>query len=213
MIKPETGIGQTTMTQPLTLPKLFRLSPTEIVSKICRRIHHILNKTFRKRNHIFVKTGPYTEPVNQLYQVEHYNAFQDVPSIVKQVITDTEGPKSLIKDEQELALQSSMWVAFYREKPVGVLHVRKGEAFADWFINLDSTDIVIFRVRTFPQYRGKSIAPFLMNQCLFESKGDKGKAFIDCRIYNHASVRSIEKAGFKRIATMKPITRQDALGL
>lgn len=76
---------------------------------------------------------------------------------------------------------------------------------------MEDEDIVIFRVRTYPRFRGRGIAPSLMCHAMSELLAEGGSAWIDCRIYNKPSIRSIEKAGFDRVGTMRPMSRGSML--
>ena len=47
--------------------------------------------------------------------------------------------------------------------------------------------------------------------CDYEALAAGGHAYTDCRVYNTPAIRSVTKAGFVGIATMRPISRRDAL--
>ncbi len=121
------------------------------------------------------------------------------------------GQKTLTIDHSELEQNGIMWAAFLDKQLTGVLFTRRGIHFNRWFVKLQHDDIVIFRVRTYPEFRGQGIAPALMNYAINNSLASGDNAYIDCRVYNKPSIRSIEKAGFSLIATMKPISRAQAL--
>jgi len=89
---------------------------------------------------------------------------------------------------------------------------RRGDHFKRWFVPLRPHDVVIFRNRTLPDFRGRGLCPALMRHVMAHELAGDGRAYIDCRVYNKPSICSIEKAGFRRIATMKPLRRKDALG-
>ncbi|MCC6907842.1 MAG: GNAT family N-acetyltransferase [Phycisphaerales bacterium] len=130
--------------------------------------------------------------------------------VVESIVTH--GGKSMLDlDFQEMRQNAVMWVAFSNGDPVGMLFTRQGQHFARWFVDLNPDDIVIFRMRTYPEYRGRGIAPALMTHAIWSLCANGTRAFIDCRVYNQPSIRSILKSGFRRIATMKPLRRDDVL--
>lgn len=60
-------------------------------------------------------------------------------------------------------------------------------------------------------FRGRGLFPSLMRHVMHEALAAGGHAYIDCRVYNTPALRSVAKAGFVGIATMRPISRGDAL--
>jgi RimJ/RimL family protein N-acetyltransferase len=80
---------------------------------------------------------------------------------------------------------------------------RTGCHFRRWFVPLAADDVVIFRNETRPEFRGRKLNPTLMLQAL-QAEAATGSAYIDCRTDNHSSIRSIERTGFRRIATLRP---------
>ncbi|KJS28616.1 MAG: hypothetical protein VR64_23855 [Desulfatitalea sp. BRH_c12] len=124
-----------------------------------------------------------------------------------------EGEKGLKQAKFEMKYGASMWVGLVDGQISHRKFVRRGHDFKRWFVDLNEDDIVLFREQTYPGYRGRGIGPavsrYLMNALLREG----GKAYSDCNIHNMSSIRALQKNGFMRIATMKPITRKQALGV
>jgi GNAT superfamily N-acetyltransferase len=141
-----------------------------------------------------------------------FDQFDDIPENIRAVIEQTNGPQTLEEDRREMDQAAVMWVAIYNQEPAGVLFSRKGRDFRQWFVELKDNDMVLFRMRTHPEFRGRGIAPFLMSYAMHNSLTLGCRAFIDCRVYNTPSIRAIEKAGFDLLSTMKPISREFALG-
>lgn len=124
------------------------------------------------------------------------------------------GPQSLETDLWEVRHGAVLWLARIDGRLCGASLSRRGRWFRTWFVPLNPEDLVIFRNRTAPEFRGRGLCPALMNWIIdHEQAGTDARGYVDCRIYNRASIRSIEKAGFRRIATMKPLRRKDALGV
>lgn len=180
--------------------------------KAVRRLRRYYLRYFQHRNHVYVHRGPFPPEHRDDCTFHRYERFEDVPPEVREAIIAAGGQKALDTDEREMRQNGVMWAAFCDGGLASVLFTRCGAYFRQWFVPLEDGDVVIFRVRTYPQFRGRGIAPSLMRHAFHECLSDGGAAYIDCRVYNHPSIRSIEKAGFEHIATMKPISRQEAFG-
>ena len=132
----------------------------------------------------------------------------DVSELTKSQRGDLErrfGVSAIEGDIRELSGQSQYWIASIEGTIVATAFSRRGASLDRWFVALQPRDLVIFRVRTHLSHRGMGIAPAMYRKVLQESLRNGQKAYVDCRIYNRPSIRSIEKAGFVQIATMKPI--------
>lgn len=166
---------------------------------------------FREKNHVFVRRGPFPATDTGGYEVACFENGADIPASIIAQLEAVNGAKAVRLDHRELRCGAVMWVAMNGDVVAGTSMSRKGRHFRRWFVPLKDEDIVIFRNRTFPEDRGKGICPMLMRHIMHTQLTEGGCAYVDCRVYNKASIRSIEKAGFERIATMKPITRHEAL--
>ncbi len=179
--------------------------------KILRRLTRYYRKWFQKQNHVFVHRGPFEPVTASSCEFVRYEHFEDVPGHVREAIEFHGGQKALEADRREMEQAGAMWVAILDQRLAGVLFTRCGREFHRWFVKLRDDDIVIFRMRTYPKFRGRGIAPSLMRNAMYNSLHHGDNAYIDCRVYNIPSIRSIQKAGFVCIATMKPISRKEAL--
>ena len=61
----------------------------------------------------------------------------------------------------------------------------------------------IFFCHTFSEYRGKNIYPYVLTQICKDVEKNSGVAFISTDIDNIPSQKGIEKAGFRRLCTLK----------
>lgn len=181
-------------------------------NRVKGRLLRSYRRWFQNRNHVFVHRGPFLPINREDCTFCCYERLEDVPMNVREAIMAQGGQRTLNTDEREIEQNATMWASFCGEDLASVLFTRRGAHFRQWFVPLEDNDIVIFRVRTHSQFRGKGLAPSLMSYALHESLGAGEAAYIDCRVYNQPSIRSIEKAGFQHVATMKPIRREDALG-
>lgn len=134
-----------------------------------------------------------------------------MPADVRNAIVAYRNETVLETDAQEMKDRAIMWVASCDGVPATVVFTRRGRHFRRWFLPLQDDDVVVFRLRTYPPFRGRGLAPSLMRHALHECMKNGAAAYIDCRVYNQPSIRSIIKTGFTRIATMKPITRDQAI--
>lgn len=184
----------------------------DLPGKVWRRLRRYYRRYFQNRNHVFVRRGPYPLAERDDCSFHCYPCFDDVPVEVRRAIITRRGRDVLETDRRELDEGAVMWIAEIHGTPASVLFTRRGGLFRDWFVPLDVDDMVIFRVRTDPQYRGRGLAPSLMRRAMAESLSSDSRAYVDCRVYNRPSIRSIEKAGFERIATMRPIERSTNRG-
>lgn len=64
----------------------------------------------------------------------------------------------------------------------------------------------IFFCHTFSEYRGNNIYPYVLTQIYEDVRKNSGLAFISTGVNNISSQRGIEKAGFRRLCTLKYIS-------
>lgn len=105
--------------------------------------------------------------------------------------------------QRELADHGVMWMALIDQKPAGFLWSRKGKFIPRWFVPLSDDDLQFFAASTFPEFRGRGVAPTLMRYIMQQEMNGRGTAYVDCAQWNKPAARFFEKAGFTRIATMK----------
>jgi ribosomal protein S18 acetylase RimI-like enzyme len=105
--------------------------------------------------------------------------------------------------QRELADHGVMWMALADGKPAGFLWSRKGKFVPRWFVALGEDDLQFFAASTFPEFRGRGVAPTLMRYIMQQEMNGRGTAYVDCAQWNKPAARFFEKAGFTRIATMK----------
>lgn len=179
--------------------------------KLFRKIIYYYQELFQKRNHVYVHQGPFRPVRSSFCEFVRYIHFDQIPKSICEAIVRLEGMETLDMDRQELDQEATMWVALVDQNLASVLFTRRGCHFKHWFVELLNDDIVLFRVRTYPEHRGRGIASSLMRFAMHNSLKQGDRAFIDCRVHNKPSIRCIQKAAFNRIATMKPISREKAL--
>lgn len=206
-IHPVPESGNTNKRQPHTLP----VSPA-LTARVFRRIRQYYKRLFQNRNHIFIHKGPFETTNIEFCESVRFESFEKVPDFIRKAIEHNGSQKTLDADRLEIVQYADMWIAVIDQELAGVLFTRKGRNFRQWFVELKDDDIVIFRMRTYPKFRGRGIAPFLMHRAMKYYLTEGQHAYIDCRVYNTPSIRAIQKAGFELLTTMKPITRDFAMG-
>ncbi len=184
----------------------------ELSGKILRRLTRYYQKSFQNRHYVFEHRGPIGPVMNTPCEVVKYERFDDVHKIVKEAIQFYGEERTLERDRLQMDQDADMWVMFIDGRPVTMKFTRRGRYFKRWFVPLQDDDIVVFRGRTFPEYRGRGLHPaltrFMFKRILHEGQ----RAFTDCKIHNKSSIRAIQKNNWARVATMKPISREQALG-
>lgn len=180
------------------------------LSRGVRRLNRYYQKWFKNRNHIFVYNGSIKPIADFPYKIECYEKFNDIPLKWQEMIKSySENTIEILRLEMEK--NGILWLAILEQQIVGYMMSRYGRHFKKWYVDLQADDIVLGFGQTYPDFRGKGIAPLLMNHIIMNSlQQQESKAYADCRISNTSSIRSIEKV-FKHIATKRRISRDQAL--
>jgi RimJ/RimL family protein N-acetyltransferase len=145
-------------------------------------------------------------------RIERYERVEDVPPEVLSALSGYASGKEFEWDAREIRDHAVYWVGYLDGQVVGTRMSRRGQYFRSWFVPLEKNDIVIFRGRTLPPFRGRGISAVMLRYIISREVAAGGRAFTDCDVYNKPSIRAIGKAGFRRIATKKSISRREALG-
>ena len=178
-----------------------------------RRLVDAFNRLCRHRNNVYLFDPSLSVPPNPPgVRFERYDQAALVPEHVRQTICQAEGSASFDVDILEIQDNAVYWAAYLDDRVAGTMLSRSAVHFRRWFVPLESQDMVLFRARTLPAFRGRGVYPALMRHMIAQDLRPEGHAYVDCRVYNTPSARGIERAGFRKIATMKPLSRQAALG-
>jgi hypothetical protein len=166
----------------------------------------------RHRNHVFVHEG-FTAKVSEPpgLTVIRCTTQAEIPENVLAAMLARGGAAAQETALWELEHHAVQWTGLIDGEFVGTCMSRRGRHFAKWFVPLEGQDIVIFRNWTLPEHRGKGICPSIMRRIIAQELANGGKAHTDCRVYNKPSIRSIEKVGFRRIVTKRPLERSEAI--
>ncbi len=172
-----------------------------------------LNWRFRRWQYVFVfdpSTIPPRAPPDLRF--ERYERVEDVPRPLGEEIARHADATTLEWDLREVADHAVYWVAFLGREPVAKQLTRQGGMFRRWFVPLGEGDLVFFRGWARSEFRGRGIVPALIRHIIARELPSDAHAYTDCRVFNKSSIHMIEKAGFRRIATVRSLTREQALG-
>lgn len=175
--------------------------------KLFDGFRRLWRRVFRHRNHVFVWRGdPAGRPRLTDLTVLRFQGQDELPGDLRAKMAAIHSERIFETDRFEMEHGAVLWVVLMDGGYVGSSLSRSGRHYLKWFVELEPHDVVIFRNATAPAFRGRGICPALMREIIARELSDGGRAYVDCQIDNKASIRSIEKAGFRRIATLKPIS-------
>ncbi|NGP53696.1 GNAT family protein [Thioalkalivibrio sp. XN8] len=158
-----------------------------------------------------MREGPYGPEKHPTAEFMAYREIEVIPPPVAAAIVERESEAHFAQDLAEVQDGSVLWVATVNGAVAGVRHSRRGKQFRHWFVPIRENDMVIFRGRTYPEFRGQGISPSMHRHIMHSELAPEDRVYADCALYNKPSRRSLQKAGYHPIATMKPITREWAL--
>jgi hypothetical protein len=200
----------------LSLLDAYWRTPTGIKGlwiKALRKLRQYYRKLFEKKNYIFSNEGPFEPVINSPCEFECYRRFEDITDQVREKIIECEGINSLKAIKFEMHHGALMWCGFVDGQLANYRFSRFGKYFKMWFVDLNDKDIVLFRGKTYPEFRGRGVHGAVGCYIMHVLLKNGGRAFVDCDANNISSIRANAKAGFKKIAEMRPITIEDALGV
>lgn len=182
-----------------------------MLRNVFRRLRRVYRRHFKQKNFVFRHEGPFTPETRDDCAFASYESFDSLPEAVKKARQKRRDKDDLAQDKLELDENATLWVAYVDGQVASTVFTRRGNHFRRWFVELKPDDVVVFRLNTREQYRGRGLAPSLIRHALCSVGDDSASAYIDCRTYNKPSKRAIEKVGFHCIAIKKTITREWAL--
>ncbi|HEX7902111.1 MAG TPA: GNAT family N-acetyltransferase [Planctomycetota bacterium] len=167
------------------------------------------NRVFRGRHHVYrLEPGP--RPACPGLAVERYDRPEDVPDDIRQAVRRWGGEKAWTWDVREMDDGAALWIGRLVGAVAAAWMSRPGSLFRAWFVPLRAEDVVLFRGTTAPELRGRGIGPAMMREIAGRSLASEARVYVDVAVHNAPSIRAIEKAGFRRIATCRPVSRKDA---
>jgi GNAT superfamily N-acetyltransferase len=170
-------------------------------------------RTFRHGHHVYL-FDPAAPPPPRLddFHLRLLPPGKTLPSEIADATLRHLGPPALDGDLMEIRAGGVLWTGVLGDAVVGSTFTRGGAEFARWLLPLEPEDRVIFRLRTLPPYQGRGIGTALLRAVALQEWVKGGNVYVDCAVFHAASVRTFEKAGFRRVATVKSLSREEALG-
>jgi len=182
------------------------------VAKLARLGVTAWRRITQYRNHVFACDGISACPTGPAgLTIARYAKYEAIPDHIVSDMARDRGPRSLDDLRWELDHNAVAWVASIDGRVVSSSMSRQGCHYTRWLTALRPQDLVIFRNATAPEFRGRGLCPALMQHVMLHELKPGGQVYVDCRVYNAPSIRSIEKAGFRWIATVKPVRRAEQL--
>ena len=164
------------------------------------------------RNHVF-RHNPsmprLAAPTGMVVQC--FTGPAEIPQRTRDEMARHFGEREVELQRWEMERKAVLWVATVNDRLAGVSMSRLGRYYARWFVPLRARDVVIYRNSTLPAFRGQGVCPAIMHEIVSRQVVADSRAYVDCKIYNKSSIRSIEKAGFQRVATLKPLRARGQL--
>jgi RimJ/RimL family protein N-acetyltransferase len=132
--------------------------------------------------------------------IERYSTLNKIPFNVLSALTLSSSSQMNLEVEvtQRFSKGCEMWLGHFDGSFAGICWSRSRVARDDYFLPLDRQDAVFSSCFVLPSSRGKGVFPYML-QSIFKTLSNYeqiDKAYIDCKSWNLASVRGIEKAGF-----------------
>jgi RimJ/RimL family protein N-acetyltransferase len=163
-------------------------------------------RIFQHRNHVFVFEGPPPQPPGPPdLHIVRIASLAEFPEELRTQYIAVHSTRTLESLQWEFDRGAVLWVGVIAGAMATSSMTRRGAHFLRWFVPLQDADMVIFRNQTLPEFRGRRLNPALMHAVMAAELPSGGRAYIDCKVHNHASIRSIEHTGFRRIATLPPL--------
>jgi GNAT superfamily N-acetyltransferase len=163
-------------------------------------------RVFQHRSHVFVHDTVLPDrPLPTGFVVTRYATVAELPPDVVDELTALRGDVSVAADQWEMRRGAVLWLGRLDGQVATLLLSRAGRHYRKWFLPLRPHDIVVFRFQTLPVFRGRGLIGALLAEVLRQECSGDARAHTDCRVWNTASRRAIEKAGFRHVATMRPV--------
>jgi GNAT superfamily N-acetyltransferase len=177
-----------------------------------RKLGQILRSAWRRiaqnKNHVFIRRrGASMQPLPAGLRIERCEQERDIPPQWLSFIRARKGESYLQVMRREFAEHGVLWLAIMDNELAAYQWSRLGKYTPRWFVPVGENDVLIFATVTMERFRGRGIGPAMMCHIIATETPICGEAYVDCAVWNHPAVRFIEKAGFQRIATLKPLLR------
>lgn len=163
-------------------------------------------RAFQNKNYVFMHSGNVNPLRPQIdFRIERYTAMSEIPEHALAAFVSDEGQGFIETATVELTRGAVLWIGYISDKPAARQWTVEGSRIPRWFVPIETDDLVIFNTVTLPEYRGLGISPAMMLHIISAKPAGRAKVYVDCKVWNRAAIRGIEKAGFTRIATLSSL--------
>ena len=183
----------------------------KLLKKIKGRFLRHYHEWFSKTNYIFSFKGTISPEKRTDCEFLSYKSFESLPEQTRIDMCEDGSIIQLNQNKLELEENAILWIASVNSHMVSFVFTRQGKYFKNWFVPLQPTDIVFFRLGTNPSYRGRGYATSLIRYVMHELETKEALFYIDIRTYNRPSIRCVEKTGWLCIGKKKSIDRNWAM--
>lgn len=143
--------------------------------------------------------------LSSVWKVRQLRARADLTPEHLRQMTEFWNPRLATKNiNDRFARGASLWLVDCEGRLAGYGWTLQGTTMEPYYFPLASDDVHLFDFNIFPQYRGRGLNPFLVDQILCElASQHAGRAFIEAAEWNHAQLASLEKTRFRRLGTVR----------
>jgi hypothetical protein len=179
--------------------------PKLAIEKLRRAIRARWQLLFNDKKHLFVFDGePPQVSLSDGMVVERYDALEQIPNEVMDRMREELGDKVVeIWLETEFKEGSVLWILFVDDKFVVRQLTRRGKFIPKWYLPLAEEDFIFMAAGTFPEYRGRGLSPLLKRYILAQEMRTGVRVYGDVKASNVASMRALQKIGFRHIGIKK----------
>jgi ribosomal protein S18 acetylase RimI-like enzyme len=137
--------------------------------------------------------------------VHRYDDWKKIEPEMVEAITSSAGISATQKLETHSDEGNLLWVASLDQRVAGYLLTVRGSQLDRWHVQIADHDLVVYSVVVFPEFRGRGIAPALVERVIAAEMQAGQHAFIDTNAWNTSAIRFILKAGFRRVSSSPPL--------
>ena len=105
--------------------------------------------------------------------------------------------------ESEFANRGTLWVGEIDGVVAATQWCVRGRDLPKWYIALKPSDIVIYAISTFDEFRGRGIQPAMMRYIIENEPRGDGDFYCDVFIWNTVALKNTEKVGYRRFASAR----------
>ncbi len=136
--------------------------------------------------------------------VGRYDRPEDVPPTFYTSAEAEEGSSAIRRFLDEFADVGVLWVPWLAGRPAGYQWTRRGDRVRPWHFPLCSETTLLFSMVTFRPFRGRKVAGRTLTEVCRREVQAGGRVVGESFVWNTASVRTFESAGFRRLSVHRP---------